>query len=368
MPRATAMKRWVTTMLVVGLWGPAAPAQDRAVPPLQFTRPPAPLFSSHAVLRVTIEGPLKRIFEERDEEEKESYEGVLRHHAVGIDEAFDVELRTRGHYRLRPTTCEFPPIRVNFKRSQVEGTVFAGQNKIKMVTHCQDGSDEYEQYVLQEYLVYRMFAALTDSSFQVRLARVTYVDTEGERDSLTRFAFFIEDEDAMAERNGWDVLEVPQVLPAQMQQQPLVLVELFEFMIGNTDWDAFYGERGGACCHNTALIGSFRDFVVIPVPYDFDFCGLIWTRYAEPNPRLPIRNVRQRLYRGICRPREEIEAVFPLFEERREMLYGLVRSLPGLAPDRIAGTIEYLDGFYETIRDPRKVEREILRRCRPVEG
>jgi hypothetical protein len=361
------MTPWYVASLAAACVVPVALAQD-APPALRVTRPPAPLFTSHDVLRITIEGPLDRVFEERDEEEKESYEGVLWHHALGLDEAFDVELRTRGHYRLRPTTCEFPPIRVNFKRSQVERTVFAGQNKIKMVTHCQDQRDEYEQYVLQEYLVYRILNLLTDNSFQVRLAHVTYVDTEGGRDSITKYGFFIEDEDAMAERNGWDVLEVPTVVPSQMQQDALVVVELFEFMIGNTDWDAFVGERGDVCCHNGVVIGSYRDFVVIPVPYDFDLCGLIWTRYSSPDPRLPIRNVRQRLYRGICRPREELEAAFPLFEERREAIYELVRTLPGLDPERLEDTIEYLDEFYEIIGDPRKVQRELLNRCRDVEN
>lgn len=362
------MRPWLTAVLAAGLWGAAAPAQDPAAPPLRFTRPPAPLFNSHDVLRITIEGPLHRVFQERDEEDKESFDGTLWLHSLGIDEAFDVELRTRGHYRLRPTTCQFPPIRVNFKRSQVEGTVFAGQNKIKMVTHCQDHRDEYEQYVLQEYLVYRILNQLTDNSFHVRLAHVTYVDTEGRRDDITRYAFFIEDEDAMAERNGWDVLEVPTVLPSQMRQDALVLVELFEFMIGNTDWDAFVGERGDVCCHNGVVIGSYRDFVVIPVPYDFDLCGLIWTRYSSPDPRLPIRNVRQRLYRGICRPREELEAVFPLFEDKRAAIYELVRTLPDLDPKRLEDTIEYLDEFYDIIGDPDKVERELLNRCRDVEN
>ncbi len=360
------MTRWFPCTLVVVVWAPWASAQDP--PPLRLTRPPAPLFTSHDVVSITIEGPLDRVFKERDEDEKESFDAVLWHHAAGIDEAYDIALRTRGHFRLRPSTCDFPPLRVNFKRSQVEGTVFAGQNKIKMVTHCQDRRDEYEQYVLQEYLIYRTFNLLSDQGFRVRLARITYVDTDGKRDTLTKYAFFIEDDDAMAERNGWDVLEVPNVLPSQMQQEPLVLVELFQFMIGNTDWDAFVGERGDVCCHNGLLIGSVREFVVIPVPYDFDFAGLIWTRYATPDPRLRVRNVRQRLFRGICRQREELEAAFPLFHEQREAIYDLYRSQPDLDSKRLEDTIEYLDEFYEIIGDPRKVEREMLNKCREPEG
>jgi hypothetical protein len=316
------------------------------------------------VLNVTIEGPLSRVFRERSQD-PESFDATLRYRAPdGSESTFEIELRTRGFYRLKTTTCSFPPLRVNFKKSAVEGTIFAGQDKLKLVTHCQDNRDEYQQYVLQEYLIYRAYNLLTDLSFRARLAQITYVDNEGRRDPITKYAFFLEDDEAMATRNGWDLLEVPQVVPTQMQQPDLALVEVFQFMIGNTDWDAFRPEPDDPCCHNTKLVGSLQTLTVIPVPYDFDWSGLIDARYATPNPELRLRSVRDRLFRGICRPREELDAALAVFADRREAVYETFRSLPGLDPRRLEDTVEYLDEFYEILGDPNKVEREIVRRCR----
>lgn len=360
------MPGWLATCRIlaaaaVPLWGTAALAQEA---PDHLPRPPAPLFMSEDVLNVTIEGPLERVFDERSQDPT-SFDAQLRYRAPdGSETTFDVELRTRGFFRLKEATCSFPPLRVNFKRSALEGTVFAGQNKVKLVTHCQDSRAEYQQYVLQEYLIYRAYNLFTDLSFRVRLAQVTYVDTERRRDTVTRYAFFLEDDDAMARRNGWEMLEVPQVVPSQMQQAPLALMEVFQFMIANTDWDAFRPEPNDPCCHNTKLVGSLESMTVIPVPYDFDWSGLIDARYATPNPELGIRSVRNRLYRGICRPREELDAVLAAFLERREAVYETFRSLPALEPRRIEDTIEYLDEFYGIIADPARVEREIVRRCR----
>jgi hypothetical protein len=326
----------------------------------------APLFTSHDPLILTIEAPLDHVLDERSEEDPVSYDAVLHYQAPGgMVTSFDIKLRTRGSFRLQERICGFPPLRVNFRKTQVEGTVFAGQDRIKMVTHCQDRRDEYEQYLLLEYLVYRTYRLFTEVSFRVRLAHITYLDTDGERDPITKYAFFIEDADAMAARNGWNVLEVPAVLPDQMQQGPLVLFEVFQFMMANGDFDPFAPEPGDYCCHNTLPIGSLAQFVVVPVPYDFDWAGIVAPPYARPHRKLRVRSVQERRYWGICRPREEIEAVFPLFNERREVIFDLFRSQADLDPDRLQNSVEMLDEFYEVINDPDRVERDIMRKCRP---
>ncbi len=357
-------RQFAIGMLAVLLCGRALsaqePAANRPVPPR------APLFESNEVLDLTVEGPLTRVFQERDEEEKTSYDGVIRYHAPGaiLPETFDVELRTRGHFRLRISTCPFPPIRLHFEREQLEQTIFASQHRIKMVTHCRTNSAEYEQYVLREYLAYRIYNLFTEESFRVRLARVTYIDTDGEMETVTRYGLLLEDADAMAARNGYDELEVPGVQPDQMHRAALIRFELFQYMIGNTDWDPFAPEPGDDCCHNTVPIGSLRDFVVLPVPYDFDFAGLVNAEYALPNPRLLIRTVRHRRYWGLCRPPEEIDAALPAFQERREAVLELARSIPGLTPASVRDATDYIEEFYETIGNPNRVERELVRKCR----
>ena len=165
-----------------------------------------PLFSSYNVLTFTIKAPLKRIMKERDQESEESPGTLVLEQ--GDTFSFNIKIRTRGKTRLEKTVCPFPPLRLNFQKDSVAATVFEGQDKLKLVTHCQDNSEAYEQYVLLEYLAYRTYNLLTDFSFRVRLARITYDDTESDRAPVTAYGFLIEDKDILAARNGVDFLEV----------------------------------------------------------------------------------------------------------------------------------------------------------------
>jgi hypothetical protein len=138
-------------------------------------------------------------------------------------------------------------------------------------------------------------------------------------------------------------------------------------MIGNTDWS-------GVEMHNMELFQTFDD-TPIPstIPFDFDFSGLVNTRYATPDPSLPIRRVRQRLYRGFCpddmgRDPEEYEAVYELFREKKEEVYDAWRAIAGLERDRLEDTLEYFDDFYETLDDPGRIDSRMMRTCRRLAG
>jgi len=322
------------------------------------------LFESDEMLELTIEAPLRTIFRER-EQESDYHDAMLRYQGIdGAEVVLDIELKTRGKFRLERSTCNFPPLRVNIKTSQAENTVFSGEDKLKLVTHCQNGRSEYEQYVLQEYLVYKIYNLLSDMSFRVRLASVTYVDTDDDNETLTRFGFFIEDEDNVALRSGWDALAVLQVPPDVYDQTELNLVEVFEYLIGNTDWDAFRNAPDeDACCHNVKVVGDMLG-PVFPIPYDFDFAGIVNARYATPDPSLRLRNVRERQYRGICRPREEIDETLRVFMDSKDAIYSLYRNQVGLEERTLEKSLEYLDEFYEIIEDPGKVRSRIERDCR----
>ena len=344
------------------MWA-GAHAQETSADSLRLAAENAPLFTAHEIIEVTIEGPLETIFKQRGQES--DYHDVILWYMDDSGErvTLDVGVKTRGKFRLQKRICDFPNVRLNFKAGQVEGTLFAGQDKVPVVAHCQDRKSEYVQFALQEYLVYRTFNQLSDVSVRVRLARITWIDTDEDRDTVTKYGFFLEHFDNMAARNGWEVLEVPIVPPEQQDQHQLALFEVFQFMIGNTDWDAFTADEGENCCHNAVLVGTMAG-PVLPVPYDFDWSGVIYTPYAEPNPMLGIRNVRERRYWGVCRPVSEFPPIFALFNEKREVMYDLWRNQEGLEEKKLRESLEYFDKFYEIINDSRKAEREIVRRCR----
>ena len=62
-----------------------------------------------------------------------------------------IEVAPRGHFRLRNDVCNFPPIRLIFPKSGLKGTPFAGQNALKLGTHCQQRDKEYHEYPVREH-------------------------------------------------------------------------------------------------------------------------------------------------------------------------------------------------------------------------
>ena len=328
-----------------------------------------PLFATHEPATLTIRAPFEDIFRQRGQESEELPGWVLITRADGGTDTLDVDIRTRGRTRLEKRICRFPPLRLDFPKDSVAGTLFEGQNRLKLVTHCQDDREEYEQYVLLEFLIYRMYNLFTDLSFRVRLAQITYEDTEDDRETITRYGFLIEDEDMVAARNGWAALEIPGVPPSALDPDNLALAGVFHYMIGNTDWSAFEGAPDDdECCHNTKPIGAPQG-PVFSLPYDFDMSGLLNTRYANRLYRgnlemLGLRTVRQRLFRGLCMSAEYWPQVVARFNELRPEVEALFRNQEGLEDDVIEDSLEYIDDFYEVINDEGRVRREFERRCR----
>lgn len=320
-----------------------------------------PLFATEDTLVLRIEAPFRTLMRKRSETGQ--LDGTLAYaDPSGIEHVLDVKLRTRGIFRRSAENCEFAPIRVNFRRSQVEHTVFAGQDKLKLVTHCENGSDTYEQYVLKEYLAYRIFNALTEDSFRTRLLHVTYVDSDRDGESRTRYAFFIEDNNRLAERIGADKAEVRQASYAMLQEKQAALVTVFEYLIGNTDFSLIGPDKGKDCCHNIELF-SREPGIYIAIPYDFDFSGIVDARYAVPHPSLRTRSVTRRVYRGLCDYNGVMEEVVAQFRGRRAVIGQLPAKVDGMDDSVRRKAENYIAEFYKDIADEEAVEDNLITEC-----
>jgi hypothetical protein len=316
---------------------------------------PPVLFDSHELLTLTIEADFDEIKDDRHEDSEYRDGTITIHEADGSTTQLPLKVKTRGKFRLKKSTCEFPPLRLNFPKGGVEGTVFQGQDKLKLVAHCR-GNERYEQNLLEEYLVYRGYNLVTDVSFQVRLAHITYVDSSGKDDPITRYAFLLEEDQAVADRIGGALIEVPQANPQQYSHQEATVMSLYEYMMGNTDWSMAY-------FHNVKLVRTAENKYV-PVPYDFDWAGFVNPPYASPDPSLDIRDVTERLYRGFCRPVQDWQAAYEVMRGIRAAFEEEIRTLPGYDPDRAEDSLEYIAEFYETINDEGSARRRIERACR----
>jgi hypothetical protein len=320
--------------------------------------PPAALFASDEPLRLRLEAPFGDILRDRTDPEYERGRLVYTD-ASGTERVIDLRLRVRG--RSRAANCAFPPLLLNFPAEGLGGTTFEGQNRLKLVTHC-ESSEAYEQYLRLEYLIYPTLSLLTDMSLAVRLVEVTYYDSERQREVASKPGFLIEDEERFAARHGFTIVPDERVDRARYDRRSLALVEMFEYFIGNTDWSAVAGPAGEACCHNIVPYARGDDQLV-PVPYDFDSSGLVNTPRAEPAASLPIRDVRQRLYRGPCRDLAEIEASFEPLVRHRARITALFADDPVLTREHVERVVGYFDDFYELLDDPQRVERVFRAGC-----
>jgi len=334
-----------------------APADVRAEPYPGL----APLFTDHSVLEVTIDAPLTALMDVRPD--KAYLDGSFTYtEADGTERKLGLKLRTRGNYRRDKDHCSFAPIRLNFDKSQVKGTLFAGQDKLKLVTHCQNSDPTYEQLVLREYLAYRLLHELTPKSFAVRLMRITYLDTEGDR-TRVRFGFVIEDNDAVAERNGMKVQDVGLITPEYVEPEQASLIHVFQYMIGNTEYSVLRPEPNKPCCHNADLMAPKGESLYTPLAYDFDFAGMVDAPYAEPNPRYKLASVRIRLYKGNCQNDEQLQSTLRYFHAKKDALYELINGLEPLTRTSRLAAQRYIESFYKRIDETADVERWFVEKC-----
>jgi hypothetical protein len=260
-------------------------------------------------------------------------------------------LRVRGVFRRDPKNCSFPPLWVNFKKEDIKGTLFENQDRLKLVTPCQ-----LERYILQEYMIYKMYNLVSEMSYRVRLVKVKYFNTANNKLLFTRFSFFIEDNDIMAARNGERNVTEKFHNPYKVNREQMIKVGLFEYMIGNKDW--YITSR-----HNITLIWKDSLEAPYPVPYDFDMSGLIDAEYRKPAGVPDELLIDTQVYQGICMTEEEKIAGFAFFENLRDDFEQTITEIP-YAPRSLKNrTINYLKRFFGIINDPDRVKSEIDMHC-----
>jgi hypothetical protein len=267
-----------------------------------------------------------------------------------------IKVDTRGNWRLKSRNCAFPPVKLDIYKDSARKTLFGGQSKLKLVSRCEDRNG-YEQYILQEYLLYQVYNLVTPLSMRARLVKAEFSDSLGKGKPYVSWAFLIEDDDDMAKRNGMKILEVQEATYADLDPWSSAVFAYFQYLIGNTDFSVVR-------LHNTRLVQDVTGNVH-PVAYDFDFSGAVNARYAVTDPQLRIRTVRERLYRGPCLDAEMAERTAQHFLARKDAILALY-DLPQLDPAIATSTRKYFTEFFETIADPRARQRRMQADCVPA--
>lgn len=329
-----------------------------AAHPGRAQTPATPLFADDAPLHLTINGPIDKLAGERTE-------GASTPATLAVDgaaaETLAIALSPRGITRRAKDICKFPPLRVEFARPPAAGSLFAGQRRLKLVTHCRSDAD-FQQNVLLEYAAYRLYNLLTPLSFRVRLATIDYVDAKG-RAPLTRVGFFIEDIRDVARRNGMEAARTGARVPVPaLDPTATARAGMFNYMIGNLDFAFNAGPVGTQCCHNGRLLKGGGP-ALLPVPYDFDFAGLVDAPYATPPQAIPLPNVRVRVYRGFCRFNAANRAAAVELAGRQAALLAVLDAIPQLTDRTRAKAAAYLGGFFRVVASSRAIEATLIKKC-----
>jgi hypothetical protein len=319
---------------------------------------PHKLFRSQEPITMTITVDLKKLVRMRERQSAPLPASLVYDAGSQGKETLLINVSTRGNFRLSSRNCDFPPIRVFFEKAEVKKTVFDKEKDLKLVTRCKD-TKEYEQYILQEERIYHIYNMLTPISLRTRLVNVTYRDTLHKEKDVKTWAFFVEDANDMAKRVGGRIFTAKQAVFEDVDPHQMRIVGLLEYMIANTDWSL-------GALHNTRLMRGRDSVTVFPLAYDFDFSGVINTRYATPDPQLNIRTVRDRLYRGPCMTPQELDAAGKEFSSKKDAIYALYDSQKEFDPAVVKQTKEFYDEFFKTLADPRRAKREIIDNCQSV--
>jgi hypothetical protein len=316
-----------------------------------------PLFKSTDPLEFTLTAPFNAINKDHNPESAKRYPAVLTVAGEkGAIKTLSVKLSARGHFRRMARNCSVVPLRIEFAKEELAGTVFEGQSTLKLGTGCDTGK-EFEQYTLREYLTYPIYHMLTPLSFRARLARATYVEEGSLKKSNPRYAFFIEHENDVARRNEGRVVDLQRISFSDLEHESLTRTMLYEYMVGNTDVSIW-------ALHNVRFVQNPERKLFV-VPYDFDISGFVHPPYAIPDRRLGLRSVVDRLYRGPCRTTEEFDKVAEKFRDKRKDMLSLIDSLKDLDASSRSETKEYLEGFFRTIDKPESIKKQFVNGCKP---
>jgi hypothetical protein len=272
----------------------------------------------------------------------------------------DIRLRTRGVFRNQ--YCTFAPIELNFKKANFGYSDLDKISKIKLVPQCSSGKDK-EDYVLREYIAYKLFNILTDTSFRVRLLKIKYIDTEKKRKPVVQYGFFIEPSEMIAARTN--CIRIKSLTLNQKSIKPKIMdrLAIFNFMIGNYDWSV-------PGLHNVLVLKSLNfdpDGLGIIVPHDFDWTGIVNASYAIPSEIIGTDNVRERVFEGVCRTKEEYQKDLDLFEEKKEEFYRVINEFPYVNNQVKKDITDYLDGFFNQLGGGRNnILYNLMNNCKKI--
>lgn len=262
-------------------------------------------------------------------------------------------VKTRGNMRLE--LCSMPPLKIKLEKSALAAKGFSDMNEFDVVQPCHE-STEYEQYLLREYLAYKLWELVSPYAFKVQLVQLHYLDPSGRDEHTVAYGFLIENIEEFVDRFSGRRNKTPVISRNAVDRDPLLTMFLFEFMIGNTDWNI--QNR-----HNLEFAVIPGHTFLVPIPYDFDYSGVVNAPYAAHPESLELTAITSRYYQGWCYTEEDVQSALAIFKEKKDRILHLPYTIEGLDDKSKKWCSDYLSGFFDIIENPKKLENQVIRHC-----
>jgi hypothetical protein len=310
------------------------------------------LFESEDILNLNITMDFDSIFNNNFSESKK-YPAILSFPGDrGEIKKYIINLSKRGHFRKSFNVCNFPPLRIHFNKDFINDSIFAGISKIKLVTHCQNYDTAFDQYILMEYYIYRMYNMLTQRSFRVRLAKITYTDKTNKYDPMLKWAFFIENPSDLAYRVNGKILDIRYISPENTDPYYFALMSLFQFMIISQDWSV-------SLLHNVELVGIYPSLRPVTIPFDFDMAGIINIPYDSHLLDYRKGKEPKRVFLAKKIDKKAFNRAISQLKKEKTNIYALINNSKYLNDTVKIYFIRHLNDFYYLLYDKSELRKSI---------
>lgn len=257
-----------------------------------------------------------------------------------------LEVKVRGVYRA--AKCDNPPLKIKYSKKLLKARGLKKRNEYKIVYPCKN-NETYQNYIYKEYLIYKLYNELTDKSLRVHLIDFALQDVTQKTETVQTTGFIIEHREEIIKRLD-AVKNDMRCLPAKMlSPDDYTLFQVFQFMIGNVDWLI-------ENCKNAEVI-QLQDKTVIPIPYDFDYTGMVNPEYAKPIAKYKQRIVPDRYFLGHKKKLKDLLPIFELFKDKKDTFINIVDSFEQLPKKERKAMLKYLRSFYKILDRPNEVKR-----------
>lgn len=310
------------------IWNSAVIAQNTVAPKTFFEH-----MTAEEGAEITLEADLTTLMENR---RSTDYQPAVLTLAQG--KSYQVKVMPKGKFRRK--IAEMPPLKIKLPKKVLLAEGFDTLSELKLVLPCID-TREGGHLIVKEYLIYQMFERLSHACVRARLVKVTLRDNHVGQSTKKMYGLIVEDNEETAARLKGNELEQYGLPMDSLVLHQAALVAMFEYMIGNTDWDV-------SMQRNVRLIRSNDYNKVLVVPYDFDFSGLVGAPYASPNSESGLETVLDRFLMANGIPKEALRQAAQILKTAKKDFYDLCYS-KHLSRDETKNMHEYLDTFYDNI-------------------